>query len=618
MGRRLPAVVEAVRDGRLHLSAVLLLAPRLTGENHRALMAEASGKSKREVEEVVARWFPRPDAATSVRRLPTAVRGESGRYKVSFAASQMLVDKLEEARALMSHVNPGGDVATVVERALSVLCEQLKKRRFGAGAVKPGGDGPEGGSLAPGAARGSGRRSRHVPAAVRAAVYRRDEGCCTFVGAGGRRCGARRLLELHHERPYARGGAHTEGCLTLRCRLHDDLAAREDFGEGHVRRRIDRRRRVNGASRERLASGGSPRAVSPDQEGVVTVTGPREPSLGSGAAGAAPPGVRLDGQTTGEGGGSDAETGMGRSRAVAAAAVLRFATVVATNGGVGPAIRVDGAGVACVAVLALAASRADRGARVAVLGGAAGVALVARLTALEATDRRVVSAVGGVVARVARVARLTAGRPADGHVRVAVGGAFARVALAAVLAPRGSAERRALRAVEVRAAGVARVTVLAALGGRADGRGLGAVRGALAAVPLDARLASPGPAQGRLGWAVGVLDAGDLVRRIASARDADRGRRATVGRRGARIAQVTRLARLLGSADRGRGAAVSRRDADVALAPVLADPRRPADGRRLAALGGVGAGTMLTQLHVATKPPPAHTPALPRSLTQHR
>ena len=64
-GRRRPAVVEAVRDGRLHLSAVLLLAPRLTGENHRALMAEASGKSKREVEEVVARWFPEPDAATS-------------------------------------------------------------------------------------------------------------------------------------------------------------------------------------------------------------------------------------------------------------------------------------------------------------------------------------------------------------------------------------------------------------------------------------------------------------------------------------------------------------------------------------------------------------------------
>ena len=74
VGRRVPAVVEAVRDGRPHLSAVL----RLTAENHRALMAEASGKGKREVEEVVARWFPQPDSATSVRRLPTAAGGGSG------------------------------------------------------------------------------------------------------------------------------------------------------------------------------------------------------------------------------------------------------------------------------------------------------------------------------------------------------------------------------------------------------------------------------------------------------------------------------------------------------------------------------------------------------------
>ena len=105
LGRRLPAVMEAVRDGRLHLSAVLLLAPRLTGENHRALMAEASGKSKREVEKVVARWFPQRDAAISVRRLP-AERPEplsEGRYKVSAAASQALVDKLEEAKGLISH-----------------------------------------------------------------------------------------------------------------------------------------------------------------------------------------------------------------------------------------------------------------------------------------------------------------------------------------------------------------------------------------------------------------------------------------------------------------------------------------------------------------------------------
>ena len=72
----------------------------------------------------------------------------------------------------MSHVNPDGEVATVVERPQSVLCEQPRKRRLGDGAVKPAGDGPKAESLAPGAARGPGRRSRYVPAAVRAAVHR--------------------------------------------------------------------------------------------------------------------------------------------------------------------------------------------------------------------------------------------------------------------------------------------------------------------------------------------------------------------------------------------------------------------------------------------------------------
>ncbi len=264
VGRRFPTVVEAVGEGRLHLSAVALLAPRLTEENHRALMADAFGKSKREVEKVVARWFPRADAVTSVRRLPVRKSEQlspgtvglelkpspptpkpeplsEGRFKVTFTGSQALVEKLEQAKALMSHANPDGDVATVVERALDVLVEQLTKRRFGADAVKPE-------QLSPGTVDSppakSAARTRYIPAAVRAAVYKRDEGCCSFVSPSGRRCESRRFLELHHEEPYARGGAHTESCLTLRCRLHNDLAAIDDFGEAHIRRHVQQRQQT--------------------------------------------------------------------------------------------------------------------------------------------------------------------------------------------------------------------------------------------------------------------------------------------------------------------------------------------------------------------------------------
>src|SRR5437870_8400366 len=48
--RRLPAVIEAIRSGSLHLTGARLLAPHLTGDNHVAVLERAAGKSKREIE----------------------------------------------------------------------------------------------------------------------------------------------------------------------------------------------------------------------------------------------------------------------------------------------------------------------------------------------------------------------------------------------------------------------------------------------------------------------------------------------------------------------------------------------------------------------------------------
>jgi len=73
-----------------------------------------------------------------------------------------------------------------------------------------------------------------VPAAVRRQVYERDGGGCAYVSPDGRRCGSRWFIEVHHRRPWARGGAHTVDDLELRCRTHDLQAARADFGGDHV------------------------------------------------------------------------------------------------------------------------------------------------------------------------------------------------------------------------------------------------------------------------------------------------------------------------------------------------------------------------------------------------
>jgi hypothetical protein len=69
--RKYPAILDRLADGRLNLSTLRLLAPHLTSDNCEAVLGEAAGKSKREVEALVARLAPRPDVLASVRKLPT-------------------------------------------------------------------------------------------------------------------------------------------------------------------------------------------------------------------------------------------------------------------------------------------------------------------------------------------------------------------------------------------------------------------------------------------------------------------------------------------------------------------------------------------------------------------
>src|SRR3954468_17543261 len=73
-GRRWPAVLDALRSGAVHLSGLRVLVPQFTDENVQRLVTEATGKSKREIEEVAARLSPKatvPDRSggfRSVRR----------------------------------------------------------------------------------------------------------------------------------------------------------------------------------------------------------------------------------------------------------------------------------------------------------------------------------------------------------------------------------------------------------------------------------------------------------------------------------------------------------------------------------------------------------------------
>ena len=67
--RQFPVILPMIAEGKLHLSAVSLLATHLRPQNVASLLAEATHRSKAEVELILARRFPRPDVPESVRPL---------------------------------------------------------------------------------------------------------------------------------------------------------------------------------------------------------------------------------------------------------------------------------------------------------------------------------------------------------------------------------------------------------------------------------------------------------------------------------------------------------------------------------------------------------------------
>ncbi len=68
--RGFPVILDHLASGALSLTAVRLLRRHLTPANHEAVLARACGRSRREIEALVAELAPRPDVPSSVRKLP--------------------------------------------------------------------------------------------------------------------------------------------------------------------------------------------------------------------------------------------------------------------------------------------------------------------------------------------------------------------------------------------------------------------------------------------------------------------------------------------------------------------------------------------------------------------
>ncbi len=76
----------------------------------------------------------------------------------------------------------------------------------------------------------------HLPAHVKRAVWARDGGRCQWPLESGGICGSTHRVQFDHIIPRARGGPSTIENVRLACAQHNDLAARQAFGNAWMDR----------------------------------------------------------------------------------------------------------------------------------------------------------------------------------------------------------------------------------------------------------------------------------------------------------------------------------------------------------------------------------------------
>lgn len=76
LAQRFPQVLDELASGEIHLTGLYMLSGYLTRDNVAQLLGEARGKSKRQLEELIARRFPRPDVPATLTPNPEAAQGQ--------------------------------------------------------------------------------------------------------------------------------------------------------------------------------------------------------------------------------------------------------------------------------------------------------------------------------------------------------------------------------------------------------------------------------------------------------------------------------------------------------------------------------------------------------------
>ena len=247
--QRYPEMVEPLREGKLCITVVLEVARVITPENSAVVLPQFFHRSKQEAKAIAveicpAAVVPRREVVTEVSRPPRVQPVElaasgivhraadpvtrpvapmqsepltSDLRRLHMTVSKQFLDKLDAARRGQGHAQPGASAEKVIEAALDLLLAQQARRR---GEVKKPQQNPR-----------PTKNPSHIPAAVRREVWSRDEGKCTWPLDSGGICGSTLRLEIDHVVPRGRGGPSTVENCRLACAMHNQLAARQVYGD---------------------------------------------------------------------------------------------------------------------------------------------------------------------------------------------------------------------------------------------------------------------------------------------------------------------------------------------------------------------------------------------------
>lgn len=240
--RRLPLILERLRAGKAHLTAIVLLGEHMTLENHESLLARAESASLDQLKRMAAALSPVGSVPGERKRIIAVVEaaklfggqesspegGEQSELSLPQAPAvkfrtehQFTLDdaaeaKLVRARELLAHKYPMGDLESIFEAALDSLLDSVDpSRRKARPDAEP---------------RRLSDQTRRIPEWVRRKVRERDEERCAFVSREGNRCGERRFLQFDHVVPWSLGGRSDDpGNVRQLCGAHNRWAWRHAF-----------------------------------------------------------------------------------------------------------------------------------------------------------------------------------------------------------------------------------------------------------------------------------------------------------------------------------------------------------------------------------------------------